>query len=145
MSAETEQFLETVPLFKNLDRRHRAVIAKTVFERSFAAGEVIVREGEQGLGAYMIRSGRVEVVRAPGGQEERIATLGPGEVFGELALLTDAPRSATVRAVEPTTCLVLTAWNFRAELRQSADMAYMLLEVVARRLVEAEARMAAQA
>ena len=140
MSAETEQFLGTLPLFQGLDQKHRAVIAKTVFERSFPAGEVILREGEQGLGAYMIRSGQVEVVHLRVGREERISTLGPGKVFGELALLTDSPRTATVRAVEPTTCLVLTAWNFRAELKQSAEMAYQLLEVVARRLVEAESR-----
>ncbi len=144
MSAETEQFIKTVPLFRDLDRKHQAVIAKTVFERSFAAGDTIVREGEPGVGVFMVRSGAVEVVNGQGAQEERVATLGPGEVFGEIALLTDRPRTATVRATEPTVCLGLTAWNFRAELQQSAELANALLKVVAQRLVDLDQRLDAR-
>lgn len=79
-------------------------MAKTVFERAFDAGDVIVREGESGVGVFMIRSGKVEVVKrqGQGDDEERLATLGVGEVYGEIALLTDFPSSASVRALEPT-------------------------------------------
>jgi CRP-like cAMP-binding protein len=142
MSAETTEFLKHIPLFQGLDHRHLGVIAKTAFERSFQPGDTIVKQGEQGLGMYMIRSGEVEVIHRRGDHEERLATLGKGDVFGELALLTDFPRSASVRATEPTTCLVLTAWNVRAELEQSAEMANHLLKVVARRLAELEQRVA---
>jgi CRP/FNR family transcriptional regulator, cyclic AMP receptor protein len=144
MSADTIQFLQSVSLFKDLDRQHKNVIAKTVFERSFQPGDVIVKEGEMGLGVYMIREGKVEVVQRAGDKERMLTTLRKGEVFGEIALLIDVPRTATVRAVEPTTCLVLTAWNFRAELQQSATMANVLLKAVARRLADADKQLAAQ-
>ena len=144
MSAETIRFLQSVPLFKELDRQHQNVVAKTIFERSFQPGDVIVKEGQPGVGVYMIRSGRVEVVQGEGEHERKLGTMRPGEVFGEIALLIDVPRTATVRALEPTTCLVLTAWNFRAELQQSAAMANTLLRVVARRLAECDKRLAAQ-
>ena len=66
MSAETIRFLQSVPLFKDLDRQHQSVIAKTIFERTFQPGDVIVKEGETGLGVYMIRDGKVEVVQRAG-------------------------------------------------------------------------------
>ena len=138
MHTGTEAFVRTIPLFQGLDRRHQETIAKTVFERSFAAGDAIVTQGEQGLGLYLIQAGRVEVVQSQDGGERRLATLGPGEYFGEIALLTDQPRTATVRALEPTTCQVLTAWNFRAEVRQSPELASQLLKVVAERLTRSE-------
>lgn len=139
-----DEFLKTVPMFSELDKKHRTQIAKTVFSRSFAAGEAIVREGETGVGAFMIRSGKAEVTKESGDETDLLNTLGPGDVFGEIALLTDMPRSATVRAVEPTEVLGLTAWNFRAELQKSPDMAYQLLKITAKRLVAADARLAAR-
>jgi CRP/FNR family transcriptional regulator, cyclic AMP receptor protein len=144
MSASTENFIKKIPLFKGLDKRHRTTIAKTVFERSFGVGDTIVKQGEQGLGMYMIRSGRVEVVRESAGEEQHLNTLGPGEYFGEIALLTDQPRTATVRAVEPTECLVLTAWNFRSEVQQSADLATQLLKVVGERLARSDKALSAR-
>jgi CRP/FNR family transcriptional regulator, cyclic AMP receptor protein len=139
-----DEFLQTVSLFQDLDKKHRNVIAKTVFSRKFNAGEAIVREGEPGVGAFMIRSGKVEVTKESGDETEHLNTLGPGEVFGEIALLTDLPRTATVRALEPTEVLGLTAWNFRAELQKSPELAYQLLRVTARRLADADARLAAR-
>ncbi|HET8632199.1 MAG TPA: cyclic nucleotide-binding domain-containing protein [Thermomicrobiales bacterium] len=138
MHTGVEALVRKIPLFQSLDRRHQETIARTVFERSFAAGDAIVTQGEQGLGLYLIQSGRVEVVQSHDGSEKRLATLGPGEYFGEIALLTDQPRTATVRALEPTTCQVLTAWNFRAEVRQSPELASQLLKVVAERLTHSE-------
>jgi CRP/FNR family transcriptional regulator len=139
-----DDFLQTVSLFRELDKKHRAVIANTVFERSFAPGEAIVREGETGVGVFMIRSGKVEVTKESGDEVEHLNTLGPGDVFGEIALLTDLPRSATVRAIEQTEVLGLTGWNFRAELQKSPDLAYQMLRITARRLAEADARLAAR-
>jgi CRP/FNR family cyclic AMP-dependent transcriptional regulator len=139
-----DDFLQTVSLFKDLDKKHRNQIAKTVFSRSFAPGETIVREGEPGVGVFMIRSGKVEVIKESGDEPEVVNTLGKGDVFGEIALLTDLPRTATVRAVEQTELLGLTAWNFRAELQKSPDLAYQMLRVTARRLAETDARLAAR-
>lgn len=139
-----DDFLQTVSLFKDLDKKHRNQIAKTVFARSFSPGETIVREGEPGVGVFMIRSGKVEVSKESGDEPEVLNTLGKGDVFGEIALLTDLPRTATVRAVEQTELLGLTAWNFRAELQKSPDLAYQLLRVTARRLAESDARLAAR-
>ena len=143
-NADIEQFLETVPLLQGLDKRHRATIANTVFTRTFAAGEAIVREGEVGVGAFMIRSGKVEVVKGSGEDAEHLNTLGPGAVFGEIALLTDLPRTASVWATEPTELVGLTAWNFRAELQKSPELCYQLLRIVARRLADSDARLAAR-
>jgi CRP/FNR family transcriptional regulator, cyclic AMP receptor protein len=140
-----DEFLQTMPLFKDLDKKQRALIARTVFERKFDAGDAIVREGEMGVGAFMIRKGKVAVTKEQDGREdEELATLGPGEIFGEIALLLDVPRTATVRAVEPTELLGLTAWNFRAELQKSAELSYQLLRIMARRLAEANKELAEQ-
>lgn len=143
-TSDIEQFLATVPLLQDVDKRHRASLAKTVFTRSFAPGETIMREGETGVGAFMIRSGKVEVTKESGDETEHLNTLGPGAVLGEIALITDLPRTATVRAVEPTELVGLTAWNFRAELHRSPELCYQLLRIVARRLADSDARLAAR-
>src|SRR6476469_4983852 len=72
-----DDFLKTVSLFQDLDKRHRATIAKTVFERTFEPGEAIVREGETGVGVFMIRKGKVEVTKESGDETEHLNTLGP--------------------------------------------------------------------
>jgi len=132
--------LDKVPLFAGLDSKHLDVLSKMTHPRSFRAGENIVQQGEQGIGLYVIQSGKVEVVQKRDGGEGHLRAMGPGECFGEIGLLTDYPRTATVRATEPTECLVITAWNFRASLQESPDMARQLLGTVAGWLVEAEAR-----
>ena len=138
MSAE--QLLERVPLFQGLERRHLQPVASTAHERSFTEGEVNDHQGEQGIGLYVINTGRVAVTQNRGGQESTLRTMGPGEAFGELALLTDHARTATVRALEPTTCFVITAWNFRAAMDSSPEIARHLVPRLARWLVESEDR-----
>jgi len=140
MSAES--LLQGVPLFQDVDKKHLELLAKTTHERSFAPGDVIVNEGEGGIGLYVISSGQVEVLQQRHGQEQRRRTMGEGEVFGELAVLTDHPRTATVRATAPTSCLVLTAWNFRALLDETPEMGKQLAMTLAKRLAEAEDRAA---
>lgn len=132
-----ERFLARVPLFRELDQKQLAILAKSVHERSFSPGEAIVHQGEGGIGLFIISSGRAEVSQLRGEKEETLGTLGVADVFGEIALLTDHPRVATVRAVEPTKCLVLTWWNFRALLSENPEMALPLLKEQAERLAEA--------
>lgn len=76
--------------------------------RSYAAGEIIIRQGDPGHAAYLVVGGAVEVVAEGASGERALSALGPQAIFGEMALIDGGPRSATVRATEPTTCLVIT-------------------------------------
>ncbi len=132
------EFLKRVQLFEDLDQRSLDSIANSAVEQSYQAGQEIVRQGDTGVGAFIIRSGRVEVVQERGGSSERIGELKAGDVFGEMALLDEFPRSATVRAIEPTTCLGIQRWHFRGILESHPQIALALLPVLTRRLRSAE-------
>ncbi len=132
-------FLKRVQLFEDLDQRSLESIANAAVEQSYQPGQDVVRQGDTGVGAFIIRSGRVEVVQERAGTTERIGELRSGDVFGEMALLDEFPRSATVRAVEPTTCLGIQRWHFRGILESHPQIALALLPVLTRRLRTAEA------
>jgi CRP/FNR family cyclic AMP-dependent transcriptional regulator len=137
----TEETLAQAPLFSQLSRKDLKRLAKGTVSRQFQKGEVIVREGERAVAFYLILSGRAEVVKgAEGASPNLLNTLGPGEFFGEMALLDNYLRSATVRAVEDTECLVLSRWDFMAELRSSPYIAVQMLPVLSRRLRESDSR-----
>jgi CRP-like cAMP-binding protein len=105
--------LEKVPLFEGLSRKDLEKTAKLVRGRSAAAQELVFREGDPGDKFYIVQSGAVEVLKDKAGSEpDRLAVKRAGESFGEMALLTDAPRSATVRALEPTNLLVVARDQF---------------------------------
>jgi CRP-like cAMP-binding protein len=111
--------------------------------RKIAAGEVIVNERDQAAGFFIITSGKVEVVRgADGSNPQLLSTLGPNDFFGEMALFEGFPRSATVRAVEDTECLVMTRWDFLAEMKTHPAIAVAMLPVLVRRLRTVEAHLA---
>jgi CRP-like cAMP-binding protein len=127
--------LKRVPLFAGIADAQLERIANGITERRFDADETIVSAGAPGHGFYLIVRGRAEVRR--GGRT--IRTLGPGEYFGELALLRETPRTATVVAKDPTTCLVLTRWDFKGILDTNPAIAIRLLETVAGRIQEDDA------
>jgi CRP-like cAMP-binding protein len=129
-----EDTLATIPLFAGLERSGLSRLAKLATQRTYRAGETIVSEGEQAVAFYMVVSGKVEVVK--GGA--KLAELGPSEFFGDMALLDGFPRVATVRAVEDTECLMLTRWDFSAELHGSPDIAIAMLSVLSKRIRELE-------
>ncbi len=131
--------LASVPLFANLPKPTRDRLGRIVVEREFPAGTEIVTEGQPGMGFFLIENGSVEVLRGP--SKATVATLKKGDYFGDMALLDELPRSATVRAVEPTTCLVMTRWDFRAEVKENPDLAIDLLEVMSRRVRDLEKRL----
>ena len=138
----TEETLAQVPLFSQLGHRDLKRLAKGAVIRRFEKGHVIVKEGEQAVGFFLIVSGRAEVVKGAEGSKPRVlSTLGPGDFFGEMALLDGYLRSASVRALEDTECLVLSRWDFLAELRSSPYIAVQMLPVLSRRLREAEAKL----
>jgi CRP-like cAMP-binding protein len=136
-----EDILVRVPLFADLPRRELKRIGETCLARECPAGVDLVREGDAGVRLFIIREGRARVShRHDDGTDHELATLGPGEVFGEMALLDEQARSATVTALGPTRVLVLNFWDFRAMLLEAPEIAVKLLAVLSRRLREAERR-----
>lgn len=134
---DAQQTLKNVPIFAKLEDKHLKQLAGIMVPRKFASGDVVVKEGDAGAGVFVISSGKVEVVKG----DDVLNTLGPGEFFGEMSLFEGFPRSATVRALEDTECLVMTRWDFRAELSQHAEIAVAVLETVVRRLREADVKL----
>jgi len=139
--AASIDFLKRVSMFEDLDQKSLEAIANAAVEQRYEPGQDIVRQGDTGVGAFIIRSGKVDVIQDRGGKETKLSTLGPGEVFGEMALLDEFPRSATVRAVEPTTALGIQRWHFRGILESHPQIALALLPMLTRRIRNAEGRM----
>lgn len=139
MADANVEFLRRVPLFQELDDHTLQEIANAAVEQRWDSGQDIVRQGESGVGMFIVRSGKVEVVQKHGASEEKLRDLGPGEAFGEMALLDEFPRTATVRAVEPTTLLGLTRWHFRGILESHPQIALTLLPILTKRIRAAEA------
>lgn len=105
--------LEKVPLFEGLSRKDLDKIARLVRGRSIRPGELLFKEGDPGDKFYIVQGGAVEILKDKAGAEaDRLAVKRAGDSFGEMALLTDAPRSATVRALEPTNLLVVSRADF---------------------------------
>ena len=132
------EFLRKVPLFEDLDDHILREIGNAAVEQRWEAGQEIVRQGDTGVGMFVIRSGKVEIVQEHGGKQEKLREIGSGGFFGDMALLDEFPRSATVRAIEPTTCLGLTRWHFRGILESHPQIALKLLPVLSKRLRAAE-------
>ena len=137
MAANTE-FLKKVSWFEDLDERSLEAIANSAVEQTYQPGQLVMRQGDTGVGAFIIRSGKVDVLQERDGKETKIATLGPGEVVGEMALLDEFPRSASVRATEPTTVLGIQRWHFKGILESHPQIALALLPILSRRIRSAE-------
>lgn len=134
-----EEILAQVPLFKDLTPRELQLLSASCRERDYPAGATLLRQGETGVGLFIIVSGGVRVTqRQDGGTERDLGLLGRGDVLGEMSLLDDLPRSATATAAEACRTLVLPVWDFRAALREAPDIAIKLLGVLSRRLRQAE-------
>ena len=131
----SESVLGSVPLFQGLDATTLQSLEAFTFKRNFAPGELIVEEGRTGNGLYVILKGEVEVFRTGAGDEPRtLRRMGPGEPFGEMALLCEWPRTASVKAVEPTECLGMDRWVFLTHLERDSNLAIRMLQIVAQRL-----------
>jgi CRP/FNR family transcriptional regulator len=132
---QKKNVLTKVPLFQGLKDRQLQRLADRMVERNYAAGDLIVKQGQGGEGFYVLISGRAEATRERSdGERIVVNNFGPTDFFGELALLDeDGVRTATITVSEPTTCLVLTRWDFLAILRQDADMAVEILQEMAKR------------
>jgi CRP-like cAMP-binding protein len=130
------ELLRRVPLFADLDRRDLRDVANTMKERRFSSGQVLAREGQSGVGFFVIEEGEASV--DVGGTE--VARIGPGDYFGEIALVAEIPRTATVTAESDVLALGLTSWEFRPIAETNASISWKLLEALAKKLHEAEQR-----
>jgi len=135
-----EDTLARVDLFAGLDKKDVQVLTNACQERTYKAGSTLIKQGDTGVGLYVIISGTVRVTQAnnPDKAEVDLGTAGPGSVLGEMSLLDDLPRSATVTAVTDVTALLLPVWEFRTTLRTHPDIALRLLSVLSHRLRKAE-------
>ncbi|HSH33547.1 MAG TPA: cyclic nucleotide-binding domain-containing protein [Actinomycetota bacterium] len=122
--------LSKVPLFSDCSNRDLQTIGRVVKDIDHRAGTVIAREGEPGVGLFVIVDGEAEVTI--GGKKK--ATLGPGEFFGEIALLDGGPRTATVTAITDVKLLGLTEWVFRGLMQEHPSIAIKTLQQMAGRL-----------
>jgi CRP-like cAMP-binding protein len=124
------EVLQRVPLFSDVDRRDLERIAGSMKERTFNAGDTVLVEGESGVGFFVIDTGHATV--SVGGSERR--KLGPGDYFGEVALIAQTDRTATVTADDELHCYGLTSWAFRPIVEENASLGWKLLQSLGKML-----------
>jgi CRP/FNR family transcriptional regulator, cyclic AMP receptor protein len=120
--------LQRVPLFSDLDRKELERIAASMKERTFSAGDTVTAEGSSGVGFFVIESGKAVVTI--GGAERR--RLGAGDYFGEVALLNESARTATITAESDLKCYGLTSWEFRPLVETHGSIAWKLLQAMSK-------------
>lgn len=138
MLAQPSQPIEAltkVPFFNQLSQDEADALAQRLVPRSFSPDQIIFHLGDPGGLLYIITQGKVKISNStPDGQEALLAILGTGDFFGELALLDDAPRSATAEAIEPTETLTLHRNEFVRFLSDNPDFAYHVMQTLAKRI-----------
>ena len=131
--------LRNVPLFSGFADDQLATLTQVVTRRSVPRGSMLMAQGDQSDSLYIIISGRLKVMMGDAeGKEVILAMLGPGEIVGEMGLIDDSPRSATVTAVEPSELLSISKREFRRCLAENFDMAMGVMRGLVRRLREAD-------
>jgi CRP-like cAMP-binding protein len=136
--ADVVETLNRVPLFAGVKDRDLRRLAKVMSERTFQEGESIMTEGQSGIGFFVIEEGSATVSLKSG----ILRTVGPGDYIGEIALIDEGPRSATVTASTDVRCRGMAAWEFRSFVQEHPEVAWALLQTLATRFREAEARAA---
>ena len=122
--------LRKVPLFADLDNRELETIASSMRERRFSAGDVVTQEGSGGVGFFVVEEGEAEV---DVGGEAR-GSIGPGDYFGEIALINESPRTATLTAKTEMLCYGMTPWDFRPLVESNSAIAWKLLTAMAEKM-----------
>jgi CRP-like cAMP-binding protein len=128
------KLISKVPLFGGLSRQELGLVASIADEIDLNKGKVLIREGERGREFFVLLEGEAEVRR----KGKKLATRRAGEFFGEIALVSDVPRIATVTATTPVRALVITDRGFRNLVRESPQIALKVLAAVAERLPTAD-------
>ncbi|MBI1865944.1 MAG: cyclic nucleotide-binding domain-containing protein, partial [Nitrospirae bacterium] len=138
-----EALLRDVEIMSPLSEEERSRVARAAHVHRYAEGEVLFRQGDAGESFFLIRTGSVDIViQDAGGMERHLATLGPGEYFGEMSLLTGEPRSATARVTRDLVVVVITKDNFASLLETNPELADRFSEALARRQAEIHAELA---
>jgi CRP/FNR family cyclic AMP-dependent transcriptional regulator len=141
----TVELLRRVSLFTELSEEELEKIARVAVPRSYGAGSIILREGDPGDTCYILRSGRARVVRQHAdGRAITLTNLGPGEIFGELAMIDGEVRSATVEAIDDVLAIAILAGDLKRLLGEHPEIAVKLLAALAERLRETNARISRQ-
>jgi CRP/FNR family transcriptional regulator len=142
---QTAELLRGVSLFSGLSDVELEKIARVAVPRSYPSGSVILREGDPGDTCYVLRTGRARVVRQHAdGRAITLTNLGPGEIFGELAMFDGEVRSATVEAIDDVQAVAILAGDLKRLLNEHPEIAVKLLGALAERLRETNARIARQ-
>ena len=144
-SEDRAKLLARVPVFAELEAEDLARVAQVAVPRAFEPQQVIFREGDDSDTCYVVRSGHARAVREHGdGRQITLATFGPGDIFGELAMFDDERRSATVEAVDALDVLGIPGVDMRALLARHPEIAVKLVIALGRRLRAANERLARQ-
>jgi CRP/FNR family transcriptional regulator len=122
--------LRNVPLFAGLDDKELLEIASSMRERRFKAGDTVTQEGAGGVGFFVVQEGQADVT--VGG--DRKGSVGPGEYFGEIALINESPRTATLTASTDMVCYGMTPWDFRPLVESNSTIAWKLLTAMAEKM-----------
>jgi CRP-like cAMP-binding protein len=134
--------LKQVPMFSDLNQRQSRQLAKYFKERTNPAGVQLTRQGEMsGVAFFVIAEGKAAVIV----DGERVGTIGPGDHFGELAMISESERTATVESLTPMRCYTIQFWHFRGFAKKNPDVTWKLLQHVAGLLVKEQRRPPAQA
>ena len=128
--------LRAVPLFADLSKKDLKGLADSMHERRFAAGDEVVVEGQGGIGFFVVLDGHARVTV----HGEDRGTIGPGDYFGEMAVIDGGARSATVRAEDDVRCGAITAWSFRPFVREHPDVAWAMLTTLVKLVRASDAR-----
>ena len=128
MAREAVDLLKRVPIFEGLDNRELERIAASMKQRTFGAGDTVTAEGKTGVGFFVIEDGEARVTIH--GDERR--RLGPGDYFGEVALLNDSPRTATITAETELRCYGMTSWDFKPLVESHSSIAWKMLQAMAK-------------
>jgi CRP/FNR family transcriptional regulator, cyclic AMP receptor protein len=126
-SAET---LKKVPLFAGLDNKELTQIANSMRERRFKAGDTVTQEGSGGVGFFVVEEGEADV--NVGGEAR--GSIGPGDYFGEIALINESPRTATLTARTDMLCYGMTPWDFKPLVEGNSEIAWKLLTAMAEKM-----------
>jgi len=139
------ELLGRVPVFSALEADDVRRIAAVAVPRNFAPGQAVFREGDASDTCYVVREGHARAVRSHGdGRTITLATFGPGDIFGELAMFADERRSATVEAIEPTSVVGVLGPDMRRLMGEHPDIAVRLVIALGRRLRETNERLSRQ-
>jgi CRP-like cAMP-binding protein len=144
-AAEIVELLGRVPVFSTLEQDDLGRIAQLAVPRSFEPGQIVFREGDASDTCYVVRSGRARAIREHAdGRTITLATFGPGDIFGELAMFEDELRSATVEAVQNTSVVAVLGPDMRRLMVEHPEISIRLVVALGRRLRETNDRLAKQ-